>query len=79
MRSVLTSTTKKLQETCVLMTEKFGIPRHALASRPAPKRIYKRRRGLNDIQSCQSVAMDAVSASVRPSSGEFDLRRKCAA
>jgi Transposase DDE domain group 1 len=34
--SVLTSATK-LPETCVLMTEKFGIPRHAPASRPSPK------------------------------------------
>jgi hypothetical protein len=49
MRSVLTSTTKKPRETCVLMAEKFGIPRHAPASRAAPKSIYKPRRGLNDI------------------------------
>ena len=31
------------------MTEKFGIPRRATASRLAPKPIYKPRRGPNDI------------------------------
>jgi hypothetical protein len=29
--------------------KKFGVPRRAVASRAAPKRIYKPRRGLNDI------------------------------
>jgi hypothetical protein len=56
------------------MTEKFGIPRRATASRLAPKRIYKPRRGPTTFQSCQSLGMGAVSAAIRLSSGECRLK-----
>jgi hypothetical protein len=47
MRSVVTRsiTTGDLR----LDDRRFGIPGRAIASRPAPRRIYKPRRGLNDI------------------------------
>jgi hypothetical protein len=45
---------------------KFGIPRRAIASRPAPKRIYRPRRGLNDIsvlsKSCRGRSLSHYRA-----------------
>jgi hypothetical protein len=48
----------------------LGVPPE---SRPAPKRIYKSRPGLNDIQSCQSLVRGTVSAATGLSSGECRL------
>jgi hypothetical protein len=65
---------EKPRETCVLMTERFGIPRRATACRSDPNVSTNHGGVSTTFQSCQSIAMGTVSAAIRLSPGECPLR-----
>jgi hypothetical protein len=60
------------------MTETFGIPRRATASRVNPNRIYKPQRGLNDIsvlsKSCYGPSLSGNRAVIWRMSRDVSLR-----
>jgi hypothetical protein len=53
---------------------KFGMFKRASASRPAPNISTRQSRVSTTFYSCQSLAMDALSATIGPSSGECRFR-----